>query len=87
MNTSLHCRFTYRPDTGVVYATLTLAYRSKVSIGNVVIGSSTKVSLVGYDDKLSWNGLTNNTIEITMPPLPLDTKLRWAWVFKLENVQ
>ena len=79
-------RYTYRPDTGAVYGTLTQAYQSKVILGNLVVGSSSKVSLVGYDDKVTWEAYTNDTIAISMPPLPLDTELRWAWVFKFENV-
>ena len=79
-------RYTYRPDTRAVYGTLTLKYQSTVMLGNLIVGSSSKVSLLGYDGEVSWNAYTNDTVKITMPPLPLDTELRWAWVFKFENV-
>ena len=79
-------RYTYRPDTGAVYGALTLKYQSKVMLGNMKVGSGSKVSLLGYDGEVSWKAYPNNTVEITMPPLPLDTELRWAWVFKFENV-
>ena len=79
-------RYTYRPDTGAVYGTLTQKYQSKVML-HLIVGSSSKVSMVGYDGEVSWKTYTNDTIEISMPPLPLDTELRWAWVFKFENVQ
>ena len=69
-----------------MYGTLTQAYQSKVVLGNVKVGSGSKVSLVGYDGEVAFKASTNNTIEISMPPLPLDTELRWAWVFKFENV-
>ena len=79
-------RYTYRPDTGAVYGTLTLKYQFTVMLGNMKVGSSSKVSLLGYDGEVSWKTYSNNTVEISMPPLPLDTELRWAWVFKFENV-
>ena len=69
-----------------MYATLTQKYQSEVLLGNVQAGSSTKVTLVGYDGDVALKTDTNNTIAVTMPPLPLDTELRWAWTFKLENV-
>ena len=79
-------RYTYRPDTGAVYGALTLKYQFTVMLGNMKLGSGSKVSLLGYDGEVSWKTYPNSTIEITMPPLPLDTELRWAWVFKFENV-
>ena len=79
-------RYTYRPDTGAVYGTLTQKYQFMVMLGNVKVGNGSKVSLLGYDGEVSWKTYPNNTVEITMPPLPLDTELRWAWVFKFENV-
>ena len=58
----------------------------KVVLGNVKIGASgSKISLVGYDGQVTWISNAKNNIEITMPPLPLDTELMWAWVFKFEN--
>ena len=61
-------------------------YLFNVILGNVKMRSGSKVSLLGYDGEVSWKTYTNDTIEISMPPLPLDTELRWAWVFKFENV-
>ena len=82
----LSSRYTHRPDTGAVYGALTLKYQSKVMLGNIKLGSGSKVSLLGYDGDVSWKTYPNSTIEISMPPLPLDTQLRWAWVFKFENL-
>ena len=79
-------RYTYRPDTGAVYGILTQVYQSKVFIGAVKADSDSKISLVGYDGEVVWKSGANNTIEISMPFLPLDTELRWAWAFKFENI-
>ena len=80
------CRYTYRPDTGAVYGILTQAYQMKVVLGNVKVGASgSKISLVGYTGQVTWISNAKDNIEITMPPLPLDTELKWAWVFKFEN--
>ena len=79
-------RYTYRPDTGAVYGALTLKYQFTVMLGNIKLGSGSKVSLLGYDGDVSWKTYPNSTVEISMPPLPLDTQLRWAWVFKFENL-
>ena len=79
-------RYTYRPDTGAVYGTQTLLYQSKVVIGAVKTTSDSKISLVGYDGEVAWKAAANNTIEMSMPFLPLDTELKWAWVFKFENI-
>ena len=79
-------RYTYRPDTSTVYGTQTQVYQSTVVIGAVKTNTNTKISLVGYDGDVTWKPSANNTIEISMPFLPVDTELRWAWVFKFENV-
>ena len=82
----LDYRYTYRPDTGAVYGTQTQVYQSKVVIGAVKTSTNSKISFVGYDGEVTWKPSANNTIEISMPFLPLDTELRWAWVFKFENI-
>jgi hypothetical protein len=69
-----------------VYGTLTLVYQDKVILGDVKTNSSSKISLIGYDGDVAWKPGANNTVEISMPSLPLDTELRWAWVFKLESI-
>ena len=79
-------RYTYSPVSGAVYGTLTQAYQFNVLLGNMKIGTGSKVTLVGYNGEVQWKTNANNTIEITMPPLPLDSGLKWAWVFKFENV-
>ena len=79
-------RYTYRPDTGAVYGTQTQVYQSTVVIGAVKTNSNSKISLVGYEGEVVWKPAANSTIEISMPHLPLDTELRWAWVFKFENI-
>ena len=79
-------RYTYRPDTQAVYGILTKMYQSTVQIGAVKADSDSKISLVGYDGEVVWKAGANNTIEISMPFLPLDTELSWAWAFKFEKV-
>ncbi len=79
-------RYTYSPTTGAVYGTLTLKYQPIVNLGNIKVGTSSKISLLGYDGDVSWMTYPNTTLGISIPPLPLDTELRWAWVFKFENV-
>ena len=69
-----------------MYGTQTLVYQSKVVIGAVETSFNSKISLVGYGGEVVWKAAANNTIEISMPFLPLDTELKWAWVFKFENV-
>ena len=51
------------------------------------MSTNSKISLVGYDGDVIWKTAANNTVEISMPFLPLDTDLQWAWVFKFENIQ
>ena len=79
-------RYTYRPDTGAVYGTQTLIYQSKLVIGAVKTTSNSRISLVGYDTEVEWKAAANNTIELSMPYLPVGIDLKWAWVFKFENV-
>ena len=69
-----------------MYGILTQVYQSKVLIGAVATNAKSKISLVGYDGEVVWGSGVNNVIEISMPFLPLDTELRWAWAFKFENV-
>ena len=69
-----------------MYGTQTQVYQSSVVIGAVKTNTNTKISLVGYDGEVTWKPSANNTIEISMPFLPVDTQLRWAWVFKFENI-
>ena len=69
-----------------MYGTQTLVYQSKVVIGAVETSVNSKISLVGYSGEVVWKAAANNTIEISMPFLPLDTELKWAWVFRFENI-
>ena len=69
-----------------MYGTQTQVYQSNVVIGALKTNANSKISLVGYDGEVTWKLSANNTIEISMPFLPLDTELTWAWVFKFENV-
>ena len=79
-------RYTYRPDTGAIYGTQTLIYLSRLVIGAVKTTSYSRISLVGYDTEVEWKPAANNTIELSMPYLPVGIDLKWAWVFKFENV-
>ena len=84
--TTFVSRYTYRPDTGAVYGIQTQVYQSKVVIGAVKTSTNSKISLVGYDGDVTWTTAANSSVEISMPFLPLDTNLTWAWVFKFENI-
>lgn len=69
----------------MVYAT-TLSYPSDyiLTIGAIKPASSTKVNLLGYGDvKWSYQDLQ---MKITMPYLPLDSKLQWAWTLSFADV-
>ena len=69
-----------------MYGILTLKYQFTVNLGNIKLGTGSKISLLGYNGDISWKTYPNNTLGIIMPPLPLDSELKWAWVFKFENV-
>ena len=47
--------------------------------------SNSIVSLLGYG-KVQWSTSSKGQMEITMPSLPLDSELMWAWTFKIENI-
>ena len=68
-----------------MYAALTLTFQFNVSLGNLKLAEDSKVSLLGYDEEISWTTGNNNTVVITMPQLPPDTNLKWAWVFKFDK--
>ena len=81
------CRYTKNATDSSVYAiVLKWPDDNILTLGSVKTTSNSVVTLLGYD-KVQWK---TNTImgqmEITMPPLPLDTNLKWAWTFKLENI-
>ena len=46
-------RYTYHPDTGAVYGALTQKYQFAVMLGNIKLGSGSKISLLGYDGDVS----------------------------------
>ncbi|XP_053377084.1 alpha-L-fucosidase-like isoform X2 [Mercenaria mercenaria] len=49
--------------------------------------STTVVSLLGYDGKLSWTPAKPKGLTITLPKLaPSEIPGQWAWVFKLEGL-
>jgi len=79
-------RYTYNATTKVVYGILLEAPSNySVTIGAVKASSSCTVSLLGYNGDVDWKaeqaGLT-----VTLPFLPPDTNLKWAWALKMENV-
>jgi len=56
-----------------------------VTMGSVKTTSSSNISLLGYSGKLYWKMGAMGTM-VTLPFLPPDSSLKWAWTLKLENV-
>ena len=78
-------RYTYNATSGAVYGTL-LQWPTNysVTVGAVKTTSSSKISLLGFGS-LSWKN-EGSGVTITLPYLPLNSTLQWAWTFKFENV-
>ena len=56
-----------------------------LTLGSVKTSSTTTASLLGYGS-VDWKSDSMGRMVITIPSLPLDTNLQWAWTIKLENV-
>ena len=71
---------------GSVYAiSLKWPDNNTLTLGSVMSSSNSIVTLLGYG-KVQWKANTKGQMEITMPSLPLDSDLMWAWTFKIENI-
>ena len=71
----------------IVYAMfLTWPDNFMLQLGDVVASNNTMATLLGYSGgiKISGQG-SNKGIIATLPYLPPDTPLQWAWTLKLEN--
>ena len=79
-------RYTYGNVTGAVYGIL-LAWPDsyKVTFGAIETSINTKITLLGYGE-VQWKVAAGNELNVTLPYLPLDSKLQWAWTLKLTNV-
>ena len=79
-------RYTYKPASKVVYGIM-CQYPDNytLTIGSVKADmSATKVTLLGYGE-LKWQ-YSAPKLTVTMPYLPLDSKLRWGWVLQFEGI-
>ena len=45
----------------------------------------TKITLLGEESNLSFTTLSDG-VQVTLPYLPLDTPLKWAWVLRIEGL-
>ena len=80
------CRYTKNATDSSVYAiALKWPDNNILTLGLVKTTSNSVVTLLGYG-KVQLKTNTKGQMEITMPPLPLDSDLKWAWTFKLENI-
>ena len=81
----LLCRYTTDAKGQLVFATL-LKWPDNYAIrlGAVKPASDANVTLLGYG-KVQWTH-DQSTMTLTMPYLPLDSALQWAWTFQMEGV-
>ena len=84
---SLHVhRYTYNAGSKTVYGILLQAPSNyTVTMGSVKATSSSNISLLGYSGKVDWK-MDETGTTVTLPFLPPDSNLKWAWTLKLENV-
>ena len=78
--------YTTNKKSGLVYAHL-LQWPAdyKVLLGALMGMKPTKISLLGYGTDLSFTTLSDG-VQVTLPYLPLDTPLKWAWVLRIEGL-
>lgn len=77
--------FTAKGDN-TVYAILTHFPKGNITLKDVQTNSKTKITLLGYDKKLTWKQ-KGKDIVITVPLIPYDeVPCEYAWTLRLENV-
>lgn len=72
----------------MVYGILVNEFPAKyiVSIRSILMTANLNISLIGYGPvKIGSHPNDHDLIDIYMPTLPVNSKLKWAWAFKLEN--
>lgn len=84
---NIYCRYTSRPSDGSVYAIALSWPESYVfSIGSVTpVTSSFTIDLLGYGP-VNYN-LNTTGLYLLLPPMSLDSELKWAWTFKFNGVR
>lgn len=76
----------FTSKSGVVYAILPKLPEGKFVLKNIKANSNTKVSLLGYKDKLKWKQNGSN-LEVYFPVISINSiPCQYAWTLKLENV-
>ena len=78
--------YTTNKKSGAVYAhLLEWPFNYKVLLGALTGMKPTRVSLLGYGTSLNFSVLSDG-VQVTLPFLPLDTPLKWAWVLRIEGL-
>jgi hypothetical protein len=90
MNLNLYNQhiFRYTRKDKVVYAVaLDWPGSGNLSLGVPNVMNGTHVTLLGYDQELTWSKGSKGGIVIHVPAIPVNKlNSKWAWTFKLENV-
>lgn len=78
--------YTTNNKSGLVYAHL-LQWPAdyEVLLGALKGMKPTKVTLLGEESDLAFTSLPDG-VQVTLPYLPLDTPLKWAWVLRIEGL-
>ena len=72
--------------SGMVYAhLLEWPQNYTVLLGALAGMVPTRVTLLGYNADLTFSALFDG-VQVTLPYLPLDTPLKWAWVLRIEGL-
>lgn len=78
--------YTANTKSGMVYAhLLEWPQNYKVVLGALAGMQPSKVTLLGYGTDLTFSVLLDG-VQVTLPYLPLDTPLKWAWVLRIEGL-
>ena len=94
MRTAIPLRYTMQqPPSGTQYSDVIYAIFLSwpnnfiLELGDVVATNQTKATLLGYtgDVEIMMNSGVQG-ISVTLPHLPPNTELQWAWTLKLEPV-
>ena len=84
--TTSYVWYTTNMKSGMVYAhLLEWPQNYTVLLGALAGMVPTRVTLLGYDADLSFSALFDG-VQVTLPYLPLDTPLKWAWVLRIEGL-